>query len=742
MLGSRPTASRVWINCWATSAWKSPAALENNTIGGNSFGGHGNLISGNGGDGVWLTGVGTLNNLVQGNLIGTDSTGTIAVPNASYGIAIDQASSKNTIGGNLQGLGNVISGNLGIGVFINDPPIFATSAVTSLNVVQGNFIGTDGTGLHAVLGVNPSTGDPYSGNQGGGVFIGDGATQNLIGTDGNGVLDFQERNVISANSGTGVFIRNADGNTVAGNLIGTDVTSQNALGNGGDGVLIEGGNFNAIGVGQTLAQPDGSFNLLFNNADSANVISGNDGDNVVIDGAGTTNNWVAGNRIGVDASGLISLPGPSTNEFGIAIGDGAAHNLVGAAVGDLHFSAERNVIANATSAAVSIFQADFNTIAGNYINTDASGNVAMPSPIGISILGNSNTIGGSDFTAPNVIGNGINIISGSNNWIAQNLIGTTSTGNALLAGGGSDFGVEIVGIAPSSGNVIGSRNGGANEGNVIAGALSGGVLIQGANSSSNVVAGNIIGLGIDGSTVLGNGSAPSSGPVISGGVIVRFEAHDNTIGGTLANERNIISGNLGEGILIAGGGAGPAVNTLIEGNYIGTDKTGSLNRGNSVAGIEIDSGSQTVGGSADGASNIIAFNGFNNVANGQQFNGAGVWLLNASAATSIVSRNSIFGNDGIGIDIGFLSNLPFGNGTAFLPPDGSTANVNDNPFNAPVITSIQSGVGVVVVEGYSRPGQTIEFYLSDGSLASFGQGKVYLATAHRRLAGRHRHRHR
>ena len=68
------------------------------TIGG-AAAGAGNVISGNTNDGVEIVGSGTSDNVVAGNLIGTDITGTVAIANASDGLEIDTSASGNTIGG-------------------------------------------------------------------------------------------------------------------------------------------------------------------------------------------------------------------------------------------------------------------------------------------------------------------------------------------------------------------------------------------------------------------------------------------------------------------------------------------------------------------------------------------------------------------------------------------------------------------------------------------------------------------
>lgn len=102
--------------------------------------GAGNLISGNDRDGVLV--VLSTGNSVQGNLIGTDVTGTVALRNTFNGVVV-QGASGNTIGGTVAGARNVISGNGRAGVMIENVFEFET---TSNNLVQGNFIGTDVTG--------------------------------------------------------------------------------------------------------------------------------------------------------------------------------------------------------------------------------------------------------------------------------------------------------------------------------------------------------------------------------------------------------------------------------------------------------------------------------------------------------------------------------------------------------------------------------------------------------------------
>jgi parallel beta-helix repeat protein len=117
-------------------------------------------------------------------------------------------------------------------------------------------------------------------------------------------------------------------------------------------------------------------------------------------------------------------------------------------------------------------------------------------------------------------------------------------------------------------------------------------------SSNNVIQGNFIGTNAAGTAALGNGTY--------GILLVR--AASNQIGGSLAGSRNIISGNADRGIYVSGSGGVMAPENLIQGNYIGTDVTGTVGIGNTI-GVEIYYGATaTVGGAAPGAGNVISAN--------------------------------------------------------------------------------------------------------------------------------------
>ncbi len=152
-------------------------------------------------------------------------------------------------------------------------------------------------------------------------------------------------------------------------------------------------------------------------------------------------------------------------------------------------------------------------------------------------------------------------------------------------------------------------------------------------ADANIVVGNYIGIDPLGRTAMGNG----------GGVGV-FAGSDNIIGGDAPGERNMISGNLGDGIVVAAFNTGESASgNRIVGNLIGITATGEA-AGNAGAGVFIDQGaSDNLVGRTDeqGTANTIAFNSL-----------AGVVIDGILSVGNAIRANSIFNNGGIGIDLG------------------------------------------------------------------------------------------
>lgn len=388
-----------------------------------------NVISGNDDSGVLITDAGTTANVVLGNFIGTDVTGSLDRGNSFEGVKIRNGAGGNVIGGAVAGARNLISGN-------NDTGIFITGSGTSGNVVQGNFIGTN------------SAGDAAMPNAAAGVFLVDGAAGNL-----HGGTTAAARNFISGNGGNGVAISGAGttGNRVKGNRIGTDRTGTLELGNL-NGVRIDFGATNNV-IGGAVAG-------------ARNIISGNGSDGVHIRDAGTTGNRVLGNYVGTDRFGTTAI-GNGLN--GVSIVSGATGNVVGGTT-----AGSRNVISgNSTGVSISSVGTLGNIVQGNFIGTDAAGTGDLGNAFhGVQIAsGATNNVIGGTAGAGNVISGNNNtgvVFSGAGttgNVLRGNRIGVaassgTALGNAfagvLITGGAS--GNEVGGTAAASGNVI-ARNG-------------------------------------------------------------------------------------------------------------------------------------------------------------------------------------------------------------------------------------------------------------------------------------------
>jgi hypothetical protein len=235
---------------------------SNNSIG---VGGVGNVISGNANAGC-VVAPGSSNNVVQGNYIGTDVTGTRSLGNL-FGVEMNETVG-NLIGGTTAPQGNLISANNPFyGIWIH--------GFSSNNLIQGNRIGTDVTGTKAL--------GNHTGIHLGGIRdLSDGASNNTIGGTAPGA-----GNLISGNSYDGIDVSFSNNNVVQGNLIGTDVTGSNPLGNRVDGVVIYVYSFGNI-IGGPSSRAGG------------NVISANGDTGVLIQYSNS--NLVQGNFIGTNAN--------------------------------------------------------------------------------------------------------------------------------------------------------------------------------------------------------------------------------------------------------------------------------------------------------------------------------------------------------------------------------------------------------------------------------------------------------
>jgi hypothetical protein len=302
-------------------------------------------------------------------------------------------------------------------------------------------------------------------------------------------------------------------------------------------------------------------------------------------------------KVTLDAwtQGASGYTGPPLIELnGAGAGAGADGFLLAPTAGG---SMVRGFVINRFSGDGVHVEADNTIISGNYIGTDATGAAAAGNASwGVHLLSSFNRVGGTGTGERNVIsGNALDGIRidapGTGNVIIGNHVGVDVAGANAIANGGS--GVWLNG---SSGNTIGGASNAAR--NVISGNTVDG--ITGIGSSSNLIQGNYIGTNAAGTLALGNGED---------GVYLE-DGSSNTVGGTVAAARNVISGNNWSGITFWGTGAG----NVAQGNYIGTDLTGTNPLGNLEQGILVaTAGPTTIGGTAPGEGNRIAFNGWDGV---------------------------------------------------------------------------------------------------------------------------------
>lgn len=284
-----------------------------------------NIISGNTRTGVDLMFGSCAWNEVIGNYIGTDITGSTAIPNGFSGVVVEMGARNNRIGGSTEAERNIISGNTHMGIILSD-------SQSVQNSITGNYIGTNAAGTAAIP-------------NGGGILV-FGPGFNRIGGSQPG-----EGNLISGNREKGISIGGITAQDVVmlGNRIGTDVLGNPTLGNSMSGVFFyEGVRHNLLGgTGES----------------QRNIIRGNY-NGVEIDQAGTRHNMIVGNLLGNSSSG------------GICISGFAEHN----------YAVRNDITANATG--IIVRQGSFNTlranaVTGNYvtgIRLDDGGNAMIPAP--------------------------------------------------------------------------------------------------------------------------------------------------------------------------------------------------------------------------------------------------------------------------------------------------------------------------------------------------------------------------
>lgn len=543
----------------------------------------GNVISGNLRDGILIQGAKSTMNLVVGNWIGTDRTGAQAIGNGGCGIRLDDA------GGNYIGIAqapghNVISGNAISGIQME-------GSQARENWILGNLIGTDGTGRIAL------------GNAECGIRVFNGASSNCVGG-----FSLEERNLVSGNLGHGIEVSGpaTQFNRILGNYIGTDSAGLAPIGNALFGVFILDAPDNRIGGDMT---------------GSGNVISGNLGHGIQIEGSLATRNLVAGNIIGLSYDGAQPL---KNHWAGLALISANSNQVGGRLI------MERNIISANGQEGILLRSpsAQGNIIIGNYVGLNSTGMIGVGNGgIGIYLVNApSNQIGGGHFEERNVVsgnddvGIAINEPTAIHNVIQGNFVGTDASGHTAVSNRLSGISLYNTGFC---------RVGGVNhdEGNVIAGNGDAGLIIQ-LGAGHHFIGANRIGVDSTGMQALGNRNF---------GILV-VESGDNMIGDANLEAGNLISGNGAFGLAFAGTNS---QNSRITGNRIGTDTMGAEPIPNRKGGIRFYNGAHNnlVGGPPPVQANTIAFN-----------QGPGV-AVDDSAWGIAIRGNLMAANRGLAIDL-------------------------------------------------------------------------------------------
>ncbi len=596
----------------------------------------------------------------------------IGLGNKSNGIVLNGPTNV-LIGGTMAAAANIIGDNAGDGIQI----LGSSSSVQ----VEGNFIGTD------------PKGDGSLGNVGNGVTV-------LTSQNSIGGTTAAAGNVISGNSLDGILLSQvgggatSSGNLVEWNTIGTAPNGTVALPNLKQGIHLEAVNGTSI---------------------LNNLVSGNEQNGIMLDiktisftSYGNSDTLIQGNTIGTDITGSTPL---ANVDNGILVVMSANTTIGGTTTGagNLITGNKQNGIELENSGST---YSSATLIEGNLIGLDAAGTGAIGNgDNGIFQSGaNATTIGGTTAAARNVISGstgfveaGISVGLGDHsliegNYLGTDITGTNSLGNyiGLLWSGGSN--TTVGGTTAATRNVIsGNSNGGIDS------------FVVGTNGYE-VIEGNYIGVDVSGIKALPNGrwGIRIAGPV------------NNTIGGTAQGAGNVISGNNGVGIEFSDN---DDQGTVVQGNFIGTDTTGTLALGNQGTGIILNSGGVTIGGTATGAGNIIAYS------ETATFDpGDGIDFQSNTVTQDAILSNSIYDNAGLGID--------FGNGpTVNHPwPPGVAPNSGPNNFqNYPVLSSsVSNNAGTTIQGSLNGPQGTqflIQFFSSpSASLSGYGQGETYLGS--------------
>ncbi len=691
-----------------------------------------NVISGNILWGIHFNGEGTGNQVI-GNYIGTDPTGTFAIGNGVVGIHAFGAGA--TIGGPTAAERNLISGN-GIGIEIDEP--YAFPGWPGMDVI-GNYIGTDVLGTTAI----PNTGD--------GIRLRRGYPARQI-----------SGNLISGNGGWGIHFGGpfdpVTGYQVSDNLIGTDATGLVAMGNTSGGIQLDTDVDNVTSTGDTIAHNGGPGVDIGGAASSGNSVSqatihSNSGLGIDLGSDGVTANDPGDidsgpnelqnfpvitaaeiTDIGTDIEG--TLDSVASTNFTIEFyanptcdssGNGEGHTYLGNVAtstngsGAATFSTDVGVLPVGTEremTAVAINQAtgstsEFSACEGAIdLSADFDVNDLGDSGDGIcdanctlrdAILEANSSPNANTITFTTLAGGTISPGSPLPDITGPVIIdGETATGWAAgtpvieLDG---DFAAGDHGLSLTN-----SSSPSTIQGLVMNTWVNDGAIQVQSGTTDTTIRGNWIG-----TNLAGTAADPNN-------VGIRIEGSGATVGGSTLADRNVISGNVNEGIRVEADGPG----TVIRGNYIGTNAAGSAAIANEygVHATFLTSDPVTIGGAAPGQGNLIS----GNTLSGIDLHPAGSTVMGNRIGTNAAGTTAIANLEGIYVNLGATGatieqNQISGNTDVgvLVSPAGTAFTENLIGTNAVGSAGVPNGMGVNVLSGEtSFDGDTIAFNTGNG----------------------------
>ncbi len=448
LVGTNAIGSQPLPNAAGVAIFNS----ADNTIGGP---GRRNVVSGNGGPGIFVFGLNADRNIIQGNYVGIDPDGgcpefadlgqcTLANstrpifapapfnedPVVAGGIYVLQAS-ETQIGGSDPGLGNLIAGNGGDGIKLD----FAFTTR-----VQGNRIGTDITGKIAIA------------NLGNGVRVTDSSNVTIGGPDRSVAACDGSCNLISGNLFNGVLIERGQPVQIQGNFIGTDIEGEEDRGNLKSGIFVT--HLVLSGSGE-----QGEHTIGGQQPQSGNLISGNDVDGIRIEKVSSANiaqNHIHHNLIGTNADATRRVP---NLDFGISI-IGSQRNIVGS-------PGAGNVIAGNGAGGILITLGEQggpggnNTIQSNYVGTNASEADLPNLGPGIAINTPGNEVGGDREDEGNLVAfnldEGVLVAKEDRNLIFHNRLFDNDRLGINLEGGNENMYYPLLESATSGNTLIRGR---------------------------------------------------------------------------------------------------------------------------------------------------------------------------------------------------------------------------------------------------------------------------------------------